>query len=324
MKKKFIEANGITLSYIDEGEGYPLFFCHGFPETSYSWKNQISYFVDKGYRVIAVDMPGYGDSTVPEDSERLSAIKVVGDLVALMRNLDIKDTVIIGNDWGSTLSWQAALMRPDLFTAIVAMGVPYMARSPLPPTSLFPSNESELFYTLYFQVPGLAEEEFERDVNDTIAKIYFAASGEAGKREPGDGTPNPFSMVSRKEGLLASLPAAGLLPWLSDIDKKKYVDAFSKSGFFGSLSYYRNLDTNWENEAAFEGVQIRVPALFLVGERDTGLSMPGMNDIINSMDEYIPHLHGRHVVAESGHWLPQEKPEEVNFYIESFLTEVKA
>lgn len=324
MNKRSAEVNGITLSFIDEGEGYPLLFCHGFPETSYSWRNQIKYFASRGYRVVAVDMPGYGDSTVPESPDRLSAIKVVGDLVALLIHLDINDTVIIGNDWGSTISWQAARMRPDLFTAIVAMGVPFMARAPFLPTSLFPSNNDELFYTLYFQTIGPAEKEFEKDVDETISKIYFAASGGAGKRLPGDNTPNPFSMVSRKEGLLATLPEAGPMPWLSDEDKKTFVDTFKKSGFFGGLSYYRNLDTNWENEAAFDGVKVSVPALFLVGERDTGLSIPGMDKIIDSMDTFVPQLWGSYIIPEGGHWLPQEKPEEVNSYIEKFLNDIKA
>lgn len=324
MNKSLVEVNGISLSYIDEGEGHPLLFCHGFPETSYSWRHQIRYFANKGYRVIAVDMPGYGGSTVPARADRLSAIKVVGDLVALMRYLNIDDATIIGNDWGSTIAWQAALMRPDVFSAIVAMGVPFMARAPLPPTSLFPSNDKELFYTLYFQTAGLAEKEFEEDVSKTIEKIYFAASGEAGKRLPGDNTPNPFSMVNRKDGLLAALPEAGLMPWLSNEDKGVFVEAFSKTGFFGALSYYRNLDTNWENEAAFDGSSVTVPALFLVGERDTGLSIPGMDEIIDSMDIFVPHLQGKHIISESGHWLPQEKPEEVNSYIEAFLDKARA
>ena len=89
-------------------------------------------------------------------------------------------------------------------------------------------------------------------------------------------------MVSRDSGLLADLPAPNTLPsWLPQADLDVFVDSFSSSEFRGALNYYRNLDRNRELLAPFNKLQVLVPALFLVGERDSGLAIPGMDRIIS-------------------------------------------
>lgn len=195
-----------------------------------------------------------------------------------------------------------------------------MGSPPRPPTQLFPQTAEALFYTLYFQDPGVAEAEFERDVQTTLRKLLFAASGEAGPRQEGDGTPNPFGMVARQQGLLAPLPEPARLPdWLGESDLATFARAFGKSGFHGGLNYYRNLDRNRELIAAFAGLRVEVPALFLVGERDTGLAMPGMRDIIDGMAALVPRLVRSMTIEGAGHWLAQERPDEVNGALLDFL-----
>lgn len=109
-----------------------------------------------------------------------------------------------------------------------------------------------------------------------------------GPRLPNDGTPNPFGMVSRKEGLLSALPIPDQLPsWLTQDDLTIFTESFELSGFRGGLNYYRNLDRNWELEAAIAGIPVSIPALYLVGERDTGLSISGMKEIIASMPSLV-------------------------------------
>lgn len=187
------------------------------------------------------------------------------------------------------------------------------------PSQLFPQTPDAWFYTHYFASPGLAERELEADVAATLRKIYFAASGNAGPRDDVL-TPNPFSMLARSGGLLTALPTPQALPdWLSAVDFEQLVRSFEKSGFRGGLNYYRNLDRNWASEAAFVGLQVHVPAMYLVGERDTGLAMPGMQHIIDAMPALVPQLRVSQMVPKAGHWLQQEAPAAVNAALLGFL-----
>lgn len=320
MITRFIEANGIRMHVREAGEGPLVLLCHGFPETSHSWRHQLSALAAAGFHAVAPDLRGYGLTDAPEEIERYTLIDLVGDMVALVDALGVENAVISGNDWGATLAWQAALIRPDRFRGVVAFGVPMMGQPPVPPTEIFPQTPEALFYTLYFQEPGLAESEFERDVSLTLRRILFAASGEAGPRRPGDGTPNPFAMVSRRDGLLAPLPDPEALPiWLGADDLAAYVKAFAASGFRGGLNWYRNLDRNWHLQKAFAGKRIEVPALYMVGERDVGLSIPGMDQIIADMPALVPRLTNSTILPGCGHWLPQERPDEASASIIGFL-----
>lgn len=320
MQRNSANVNGITLSYLDAGEGPAILMCHGFPESASSWRKQIPALAAAGYRAIAPDLRGYGQSTCPLSTDEYTIFHIVGDLVGLMDALSIQRAVIVGNDWGATIAWQMALMRPDRIAGVVAFGVPMMARSPLPPTQLFPRTDDALLYTLYFQQPGLAERELEHDVATTLRKIYHAASGEAGPRQAGDGTPNPFGMVVPERGMLHDLPEPDQLPeWLAHADFEACVASFSSSGFFGGLNYYRNLDRNWQLQSALEGMRVDVPALFAIGSRDVGLAIPGMDRIIADMPTLVPQLRDAVIIDAAGHWLQQERADEANALILSFV-----
>ena len=316
-----VEANGLRTSLAEQGTGPLVLLCHGFPETSYAWRHQLAALAEAGYHAVAPDLRGHGGTERPEQVDQYTLWHLVGDLVGLLDALGVETAaMIVGNDWGATLAWQAALVRPDRFRAVAAFGVPMMAPPPVPPTRVFPRTEDARFYTLYFQEPGLAEAEFEADVRLTLRKLLFAASGEAGPRREGNGTPNPFGMVSRRAGLLAPLPVPDTLPaWLTEADLDEYVRAFTTSGFRGGLNFYRNLDRNWELQRALAGLKVTVPALYLVGERDPGRAMPGMQETIAAMPTLVPELRGSEVITACGHWAPQERPCEVNAALLSFL-----
>nr|WP_244506400.1 alpha/beta hydrolase [Pararhizobium polonicum] len=311
------------MSILDAGQGPLILFCHGFPETKYAWRHQINALAQAGYRAVAPDMRGYGGTDAPERLDQYTVFHAVGDLVALLDALGEQQAVVVGHDWGATIAWQAALLRPDRFRAVVALSVPMMGQPPVPPSKIFPQTEDALFYTLYFQEPKLADEEFGRDVSLTLRKILFAASGEAGRRKPGDGTPNPFGMVVKSTGLLANLPTPARLPaWLPGREFDQLIRAFELTGFTGGLNYYRNLDRNWELQQACVGQLVQVPALFMIGERDTGLSIPGMDQIIAAMPNLVPDLRGSYVLQDAGHWLQQERPTEVSELTIKFLSEL--
>lgn len=320
MQRRSLDVNGTTISFLEAGQGPTVLMCHGFPETAYSWRNQTPALAAAGFHAIAPDLRGYGESFQPSAIDEYTVFHAVGDIIGLLDALSVDEAVIVGNDWGATVAWQAALLRPDRIKGVIAFGVPMMGRAPMQPTRLFPRSGDELFYTLYFQDPGVAEQELERDVRVTLRKIYFAASGDAGPRQPGDGTPNPFNMVSRTKGMLASLPDSVALPsWLTEADLDIYAAAFTGSGFRGGLNYYRNLDRNWHLQSCLDGVRVTVPALFAIGSRDVGLQIPGMDRIIASMPQLVPDLRGSLIIQDAGHWLQQECPREVNDMILSFL-----
>ncbi|WP_406869321.1 alpha/beta fold hydrolase [Paraburkholderia fungorum] len=320
-RQTFVEANGIRLHVAEQGDGPLVLLCHGFPETSHAWRHQLAALAHAGFHAVAPDLRGYGSSERPTAIGQYTTLDVVGDLVALVDTLGERHAVVVGNDWGATIAWQAALLRPDRFRAVVALGVPMMGRAPVTPSRLFPQTEQMRFYTHYFSEPGLAEAELERDIATTLRKIYYSASGDVGTRDAN--TPNPFGLVPRNGGLLDALIDPPSLPtWLAPTDLDKFVQAFSISGFRGGLNYYRNLDRNWEVQSAFEGLLVEVPALYLVGERDTGLAMPGMHEIIDGMSQIVPRLSASRIVPRAGHWLQQEAPDFVNAALIEFLRDL--
>lgn len=320
---RHVEANGLRMRIVDHGEGPLVLLCHGFPESSLAWRHQVVALAEAGYRAVAPDLRGFGGTAAPAAIEAYALQILVADMVALADVLGADRAVIVGNDWGATLAWHAALLRPDRFSAVAAIGVPIMGQPPMPPTEIFPQTEDSLFYTLYFQDEGVAEAEFEADIPRTLLKIYHAASADAGPREGGDATPNPFGMVSREAGLLAPLPMPERdLPWLPAEALAAVVADYQASGFRGGLNFYRNLDRNWALQAAFAGLTVDVPALYMVGTRDTGLAMPGMRQMIEAQQMLAPNLRPPLFLDDCGHWAPQEKPALVNEALLRFLADV--
>jgi pimeloyl-ACP methyl ester carboxylesterase len=164
-------------------------------------------------------------------------------------------------------------------------------------------------YILYFQEPGRAEEELRRDVRTTKSRALVDMSGDA---PPGSGRRVTRDLAGWLEGM--SDPAA-LPPWLTAEDLDYFVDEFSRTGFTGGLNWYRNLDRNWELSAALQGAKVEVPALFVAGERDAVLSLTPLE----IMDEWVPNLRGTLILPGAGHWIQQERPNEVNAAILGFL-----
>lgn len=167
----FVETNGIKLHVAEQGQGPLVLLCHGFPETSHAWRHQLPALAAAGFRAVAPDLRGYGKSDAPRDVAAYAVMDVLGDLVALVKALGERQAVVVGGDWGATLAWHAALVRPDVFRAVAALGVPMMGRAPMAPSRLFPQTDEAWFYTHYFTEPDTAERELQRDVTVTLRKI---------------------------------------------------------------------------------------------------------------------------------------------------------
>jgi pimeloyl-ACP methyl ester carboxylesterase len=242
---RMIEANGIRMHMAEAGSGPLVILCHGFPESWYSWRHQLEALSEAGFHAVAPDMRGYGGTDRPAEIEKYTLLHLVGDMVGLLDALGAEQAVIAGHDWGAPVAWHAALLRPDRFRSVIGLSVPFRPRGPVVPTTVMPQTDDALFYQLYFQAPGVAEAEFERDTDETIRKVLFSASGNAAR---GDSIPAPGSsvgMVPRNGGFLSRMAYPSSLPsWLTEADIEFYAGEFKRTGFAGALNWYRNIDRN--------------------------------------------------------------------------------
>lgn len=313
-----VSSNGVHLHFVEQGEGPLIVLCHGFPEAWYSWRHQLPALSAAGFRAVAVDMRGYGQSDRPEAIDQYALLHLIGDMVGLLDALGVQQAVIAGHDWGAVVAWHAALLRPDRFRAVIALSTPYLQRYPVAPTLIMPRRKDAAFYMLYFQEPGVAEAELERDVRQTFLKMLGGGSVAGGLRERS--ASGPVGMVSRDGGLLGGRPTPTTLPsWLTEADIDYYVREFERTGFRGGLNWYRNIDRNWEGLAPFEGAKVTVPALYMVGDDDLIMAFPGMDRAIANLAKNVPQLRGKVILPGCGHWTQQERPSEVNAAMIDFL-----
>jgi pimeloyl-ACP methyl ester carboxylesterase len=310
---RWVEANGIKLHIAEAGQGPLVLFCHGFPETSHSWRHQLRAIAAAGYHAVAPDMRGYGLSDQPAGIDQYTIFHLVGDMVALVSALGAKSAVIVGHDWGAPVAWSSALLRPDLFRGVAGLSVPYRPRGSTPPTAFMPSTETAQFYQLYFQTPGVAEAELERDVRLSLRTILTSGFSRSADT---DG----IGMVRRGQGFLdAMTPPPDLPPWLTPADLDAFANAFAHSGFAGGLNWYRNLDRNWSLMAPFTHQPVQTPALFMVGDRDLVYRLPGMAKSVATLSDCVPQLAETIVLPGCGHWIQQERAEEVTGALVRFL-----
>ncbi len=312
---RMIETNGIRLHLAEQGEGPLVILCHGFPECWYSWRHQLPALAKAGFHAVAPDLRGYGRSDRPEEVEKYTILHDIGDIVGLVDALGAEQAVIAGHDIGAPIAWQAALLRPDRFRAVIALSVPFRSRGfgggSAPPTTLMPRNEDAVFYQLFLQTPE-AEAALGRDLRRTFRSQLYSLSGD---RPPSAGGGFPAGMLPRKGALLAdpvSLPA-----WITESDIDVYVAEFTRSGFRGPLSWWRNIDRGWELMAAFGGAAVTVPALYMAGDRDFVAAI--FSESIAKQSAMVPGLRPAVMLAGCGHWTEQERAPEVSAAMIDFL-----
>ena len=304
-----ISANGIELFVLEQGEGPLVLLCHGWPELSYSWRHQIPAIAEAGFHVVAPDMRGFRRTSAPADVAAYSIFDTAGDMVALVTALDEKQAVIVGHDWGAPVAWHAAMFRPDMFTKVAGLSVPPPFRGRSRPLESLRERGVTNFYWQYFQTPGVAEAEFERDPALTIRKVL------------GRGVSDPAAMfIAEGKGFLGNIGQVEKLPdWLSEADIAHFADAFRQSGFRGGLNWYRNLDRNWDLTAPWQGAQIHQPSLFLAGSRDSVITGLIGSKRVTELEKVLPNLRQKLIIDGAGHWVQQERPDEVNAALIPFL-----
>jgi pimeloyl-ACP methyl ester carboxylesterase len=306
-----IATNGISLHVTEQGEGPAVLFCHGFPDTCYTWRRQMKAIASAGYRAIAPDMRGYGRSSAPADATLYTPLQTTGDLVGLLDALKVPSAVLVAHDWGAAHAWSAGLMRPDRFKALFCLSVPYVPRGDI---SVFEKMRSAGYQNDFYMFEQMRPEadQIWADAKVTIPGILYWASGSA----PADKRWSPMDPARNLHR-----PAFGPLPNWAEPDYVAHnVAEFQRTGFHGGLNYYRAAELYFDLSAPWKGAKITQPSFFIAGKVD------GLEQLYPPADQlrpFVPGLVGRLELDNVGHWVQHEASAEVSDQLVKFLRIVK-
>jgi len=309
--ERSVETNGISLRVIEAGDRSApvVVLAHGFPELAYSWRQQIPALAAAGYHVLAPDQRGYGGSSKPDAVEDYTIVELTDDLAGLLDDVGTERAVIVGHDWGSPVATNFPLLHPNRVAGVVAMSVRPIPRPPVPPTQIWRRKFGDhFFYILHFQEPGIADAELHCDTARTMRRMFASLSVDtfAAQRMH---APGPAGFIDR-------LPEPDGLPdWITQPELDHYIDEFTRTGFTGGLNWYRNFDRNWELTEQTPASTITVPTLFIAGSADPVLATTSRDRISDVVSGDYREI----LIDGAGHWLQQERPDEVNRELVGFL-----
>ncbi|KAJ8749647.1 hypothetical protein K2173_026296 [Erythroxylum novogranatense] len=314
-----VTTNGIKMHVASTGSNSApvILFLHGFPDLWYTWRHQLLHLSALGYRCIAPDLRGFGDTDAPASVSQYTVFHVVGDLVGLLDSLSIGQVFLVGHDWGAMIAWHFCLFRPDRVKALVNMSIALFPRNPVKrPVDKYRELFGDDFYICRFQKnqivwqePGEIEEDFAQMETSAIIRRFLTSR-------------NPKPPCIAKEIGFRGLPVIRDMPsWLSDADIDYYASKYDQKGFTGGLNYYRCMNLSWELMAPWDGLQITVPVKFMVGDLDITYNTPGVKEYIHNggFKKVVPYLQEVVVMAGVAHFLNQEKPDEVSTHIYDFI-----
>ncbi|CAI9269894.1 unnamed protein product [Lactuca saligna] len=263
IQHKTVSANGLNIHIAEKGQGPLVLFLHGFPELWYSWRHQIVYLADHGYRAVAPDLRGYGGTTgAPvNDHTKFTLHHLAGDMIGLLAAItsEGEKVFVVGHDWGAIIAWYLCMFRPDRVKALVTLSVPFVPWNPNGDlVQLSRHVYGEEHYMVRFQEPGEIEAEvakmgipvfLKKFFTHRDAEPYYISKGNGFRHSPGD-TP-------------VTLPH-----WLSEEDIEYFARHLVNTGITGPVNYYRALHLNWELTAAWHGAKVNVPSKYIVGDLD--------------------------------------------------------
>ncbi|XP_010033445.2 epoxide hydrolase A [Eucalyptus grandis] len=296
-----VRTNGIWMHVAEKGEGpHLVLLLHGFPQTWYAWRHQMAFLAARGFRAVAPDLRGFGDSDSPLSPAAYTIPHLVGDLVGLLDHFGHRQAFVVGHDWGAVAGWFLSLFRPDLVKGLVALSSPYSPRSP--GTRILESYKplGDGFFITQFQKPGRAERAFARYDYLTVMKKLLLHN----KKE--------ILIAPPEMEIIDFLETPATLPsWITEEDLQVYADKFQESGFTGPLNYYRAMDLNWELLGPWDGAKITVPTKFIIGNKENGFEAAGAKDYIqgNIFKNLVPNVE---VVILDGHrFIHEERAQQV-------------
>jgi len=313
IRHRNIETNGIRMHVAEAGSGFPVVFCHGFPELWYSWRHQVEALADAGFHAIAPDMRGYGDTDAPADPAQYTMKIFCADMAGLLDALGIEKAVFVGHDWGGAVTWQMGLRYPERVERLVGLNTPFGGAGGGRVTEAlrdFHGQTDKTSYMRYFLKPGVAEAELSADVRTTFAKLFMPYTRykdfDAFMTVGGDGS-----------GVLTKITSTDSV--LSDQELDEYTRVFSRTGFTGGLNWYRGADLNALETDGPKASQLNITSMMVTAGKDTILT-PAM---AAAMPMLVPGIRMEHI-EDCAHWTQQEHPDKVNALLLDFLKDLKS
>ncbi|KAK2364987.1 epoxide hydrolase A [Trifolium repens] len=313
IEHRTVEVNGIKMHVAEKGnkDGQVVLFLHGFPELWYSWRHHIVALSSLGYRAVAPDLRGFGDTDAPSSVSSYTCFHIVGDIVALIDLLGVDQVFLVAHDWGALIGWYLCMFRPERIKAYVCLSVPLLRRHPkIKTVDAMRAAYGDDYYICRFQ---------EGKMETEIAEVgtAYAVKNMLTHRQTG---PPILPKGEYGTGFNPNMPNT-LPSWLTEDDLAYFVSKFEKTGFTGGLNYYRNLNRNWELMAPWNEVKIKVPVKFIIGELDLVYTMLNMKEYIHGggFKEDVPNL--EEVIVQKGvaHFNNQEAAEEISNHIYEFI-----
>ena len=310
MKHSVIASNGIDLNVVETGSGPAVLFCHGFPDTWRTWRRLMHGVAQAGFRAIALDLRGFGESSAPRGADQYTLYHTVGDLVGLLDALQIESAALVGHDWGAYLAWHAALMRPDRFSAVFGISVPYQPRGQVNFLDQLKSAGVPYFY-MQDQMRPEADAMW-ADATRSIPSVLYHTSSSAPAEQR-------FSPFDPRRGLVR--PVTVPLPaWIDPCYLDETIAQFQRSGFRGGLNWYRAIPLSFELLAPFAFARMMQPGFYLVGADE------GLHEMHRPTESQLrsaaPRLLGMKTLAGVGHHPQHEAPDETEILLLQFLGHV--
>lgn len=307
-----------TLRVEVAGDGPTVLCVSGWPELASSWHHQVGFLSSHGYRVAALDVRGYGGSSVPTEVERYTLKELAGDIAAVASALSDEPIVLVGHDWGAPIVWNAAIRHPDRVRAVAGLSVPYRPPTDVPLIDIFDLLYADrFFYMLYFDRPGVPETDFGVDLRGSLKRVFYALSGDA-----------PLNWwladAPRDAALLPLLPEPpeGPLSFMSDTALDALAASFAHTGMVGAFNRYRASRLDAKDSADIADAVVTRPSCFIAGERDPVRTfVPGVDGYADA-GAACSDFRGSTIIAGAGHWAHQERPDETNEALLAFLQSV--
>jgi pimeloyl-ACP methyl ester carboxylesterase len=316
-----ITVGGHSTFYRASGpeDGPLVIMCHGWPEQSLSWRHQLPVFGGLGFRAVAPDMRGYGNSSAPAEHEAYGLEHIVEDMLNLLNVFERESAIWVGHDWGSAVVWSMASHHPEKVQGVASLNVPYftieqgfdnvvdLVDREVYPEEQFPVGQWD--YMKYY------EENFDRATQVMNADPYNMVKALFRKGNPeGVGKPSITSGIRAAGGWFDGAEGPPNLPRDEDVvsedDVFDYAAGLERNGFFGPNSWYMNHEANEAYaESAVNEFILEMPVLFLAGRYDFTCESTE-SELAHPMYAHCQNLMVHTV--ESGHWMAQEKPREVS------------
>lgn len=315
----YAHINALDVHYVEQGEGPLVIMCHGFPHTWFSWRHQITAIANAGWRVVAPDMRGMGQTTAPADPAQYDVPHTVGDLIGLLDHLGEEKAIFIGLDFGLFAIYDLAYLHPERVAAIIGLENPAWPHkpeiSPLKEAAEWAKNH--FVHINYFEPFGPADAALNAAPREFLQKVFYCLSGdyhflEVWKHPPGT-------------SYLDAMPEPPPLPWswISELELEFFVSDYARSGFTGGLNWYRAMDIRWEQRKQFEGVKNTVPFFFIGSENDVDLEAWHGDDPLGDIKHQYSDVRGIRMLSHAGHMMHMEKAQEVNEIIVEFLNDFR-